>query len=268
MASTSKDTAFNEGFTPPTFTKLKDAVTSGNHQLVADFLSREGCETSDPLEDTGYEDDDGYNTTVSHSLLYDAISFPAVLKVLLQDARFNPNEKEYDAFYRCLNFGLVESLKCFIEDSRFVIPAGTLRKAAELGGYELIDYLLTVPAIVNNASFHPEIHEALQISAQGKNKEIVKRFLECYHQRAIPIPELLKQQALVQQVIVSSNQNYDLVPEEVSETLNPSDIPQHVAREITYASDNRHSWFPSVGNVEGASENKDVPEGKNVMFRF
>ncbi|STX43807.1 Uncharacterised protein [Legionella donaldsonii] len=268
MGSTSKDTAFNEGFTPPTFGNLKDAVITGNHKLVADFLLRKGCETSDPLEERGYEDEDGYNPTVSHSLLYEAISFPAVLKVLLSDARFNPNEKEYDAFYRCLNLGLVESLKCFIEDSRFVIPAGTLRKAAELGGYELIDYLLTVPAIVNNASFHPEIHEALQISAQSKDKEIVKRFLECYNQRAIPLPKLLRQQPLVSQVIVSSNQNYDLIPEEVVETQEVSVIRQHLAREITHASGNRYIWFSSFGNAERASGNTDAPEEKNDIFRF
>lgn len=269
MASISKDTAVEGGFVLPTFARLKNAVITGNSQLVADLLSREGCETSDPLEDTGYEDEDGYNSTVSHSLLYEAVSFPAVLKVLLNDARFNPNEKEYDAFYRCLNLGLVASLKYFFEDSRFVIPAGTLRKAAELGGYALIEYLLAVPAIVGNSSFHPEMHEALQISAQNKDKEIVKRFLECYHQKAIPMPEFLRQQPLVSQVIASSNQNYDLISEEVIATLDMSSIPQHEAGgEMTHSPDNRYAWFSSDGNAEEKSGKKGTLDGEKILFRF
>ncbi|WP_019216124.1 hypothetical protein [Legionella tunisiensis] len=268
MARTSEDAVFEETFAPPTFDRLKNAVITGNHQLVANLLSCEDCETSDPLEDTGYPDEDGYNSTVSHSLLYEAISFPAVLKVLLKDVRFNPNEKHYDAFYQCLNLGLVESLKCFIDDHRFVIPAGTLRKAAELGGYELMDYLLAVPAIVNNPLFHKEMHEALQISAQNNDTQIVKRFLECYHKEAIPIPVSLKQLPLVSQLIASSNQNYDLVSEEVIGALGKRGVPSDVAREITHAFNNQYAWFPSGGQGVGPSGKKENSEEKGAILRF
>ncbi|WP_419418722.1 hypothetical protein ACNVED_09165 [Legionella sp. D16C41] len=164
------------------FSQLKAAVQSGNASFVAFYLAQPDCPLSDVLEDIGYPDADGYNPTVVHSLLYEAVPHPAVLKLLLKDGRFNPNANNKDAFYRCLLSGSIEGIKLFYEDKRFSFPEDALVKAAELGGKEVIEFLLELDESEDHNLFLPETKDDALDIALDKNdneiSEIIMKYLD------------------------------------------------------------------------------------------
>ncbi|STX51738.1 Uncharacterised protein [Legionella busanensis] len=167
-----------------TFPQLKAAVISGDVNFVKFYLSQPKCPLSNPMEDTGYPDEDGYNSTVVNSLLYEAIPHPEVLKILLNDGRFDPNENNKDAFYRCLYEGSIECLQLFYNNKRFSFPQDTLVKAAEVGGKDLIKFLLKLDTLENYQLFSEDTKvEARNIAGLHSDTDIMD-MIEKHYQHA------------------------------------------------------------------------------------
>jgi hypothetical protein len=163
-----------------TYEQVKDAVTNGNENLVRAYLQDPNCPLTDPLPDNGYPDQDGYNSTVTHSLLYEAVPHPNVLSILLRDNRISPYGVNNDAFYRCLYSGSIEGLKCFNATKGFIFPENTLAKAAELGGIKLMEYLLGLPPD-DPEKYLEQLIEALDIAENHNDSLIMTLLVDTIH---------------------------------------------------------------------------------------
>lgn len=167
-----------------TYTQLKNAIIKGNASIVSWYLSQ-NCPLVDPLVDNGNPNEDGYNDTVLNSLLYEAVLNLKVLKILLTDGRFDPNEANHDAFYRCLYLGEIEGLKLFINDYRFIFPKNTLEKATELGGINLIKLLLDLDMASNKTLFSQSDWQSAENIAQQNNDVEIVNLIQKHMESAI-----------------------------------------------------------------------------------
>ncbi|STX29171.1 Uncharacterised protein [Legionella beliardensis] len=160
------------------FAQLSAAVRSGNVTRVLAYLSNKNCQTRDPLADQGYPDEDGYNTTVVNSLLYEAVPHFEVLKILLEDGRFDPNDNNKDAFYRCLLAGNIQGLKLFYDQPNFTFPDDTLTKVAELGGRQVIKFLLHLDELSDYSLFSQDDKVNALDKARESHDQLITTMLQ------------------------------------------------------------------------------------------
>lgn len=154
------------------FDDFRKQVIDGNLHYVLGYLAQEDCLLVDPLENA-VDDEDALSR--SHSLLYEAVPHFDILDAFLKNPRFNPNDNQYEAFYRCLNFGLIEQLNLFFAHAEFLCPKNTLQKAAELGGKDLINFLLPLKNKEGLPLFNEiAIQSAMKICAQYNDTEIAE----------------------------------------------------------------------------------------------